>query len=179
MKTLQCFLLSIGLAVLAVLAYTPAASAACIVLPNTSPVCMTRTTLSANASETATVLTVTSGTGFTAGNGLWIDYEQMLIRAVSSTSITVSRGQNGTRAVAHDNGDGVFTGVNTGGPRGGGHFNAVDPPFGQDCTRGTGDASHLPWINVRTGWMWTCDVGTDWTASLKPTLTVDSEPSDF
>lgn len=147
-----------------------------------TPTCMTRTTLSANAAVTDTVIQVTSATGFTVGNGLYVDFEQMRIVAISGTSITVARGQNGTRAEAHDNSDGVFTGVDNGGPRGGGHFNTQDPQFGQDCVRGQSEATHLPWINVRSGAIWTCDVDSatsEWEATRKPNITAGSELEQF
>lgn len=146
------------------------------------PVCMTRTTLSANVAADDRTVSVTSGTGFTVGNGIWVDFEQMLITAVSTTTITVNRGVNGTRAEAHDSGDNIFTGVDDGGPRGGGHFNTQDPAVGQDCTRGDGEATHMPWINIRTGWMWVCDNGTttvDWVSTRKTPATLNSEPTTF
>ena len=145
------------------------------------PVCMTRTTLSANVSSTATALGVASATGFTVGNGIWVDFEQMEIVSITGTSIGVRRGQNGTRAEAHDSGDGILTGVRVGGPNGGGHFNNQDPDFGEDCTRGAAQATHMPWINVRTGWLFICDNGptAEWTATAKLPRTLNSEPTSF
>lgn len=173
MKTLRFLLIAAGFLVL-----VPSTVAAqCI---GAAAVCITRTTLSADVSSTATVISVTSATGFTVGNGVWIDFELMDITSITGTSISVNRGQRGTRAMAHDNGDGVFTGVDAGGPLGAGHFNVSDPDFGQDCTRGAGQATHLPWINIRTGWMWTCDYnGADWTATVKSPLSLNSEPAAF
>lgn len=150
-----------------------------VFVAGTSPTCMQRTTLSANVAADDAVINVTSATGFTAGNGVWIGVEELEIVSITGTAIRVSRGQNGTRAMVHDNTDAVLTGVDTGGPRGGGHFNVVDPNFQEDCTRGTGEASHLPWINVRTGWVWSCDVATDWTATNVGVRTLNSEPADF
>lgn len=157
---------------------TPAA-AQCVA--GGDPTCTTRTTLSANVDDSQTTISVASATDFTVGNKVWVDYELMHILSVTGTTIGVRRGDNGTRAAAHDNGDAVFTGVGTGGPRGGGHFNTQDPRFGEDCTRGAGEATHLPWINIRTGWMWTCDNGTttDWSATSKAPQTVNSEPEQF
>ena len=103
---------------------------------------------------------------------VWIDVEVMQISAISGTQITVVRGVMGRRAESHDNADGVFTGA-------AGHFHTNDPNFGQDCTRGQNQAAFLPWFNVRTGWIWTCDVGTDWQAYAKANLTVNSEPTTF
>ena len=140
-----------------------------------NPTCTTRTTLAANAAADDSVINVTSATGFTANNKIWVDFEQMHIISVTGTLIRVRRGDNGTRSEAHDNADAVFTGDPA-------HFQTSDPNFGQDCTRGTGQAAYLPWINVRTGWMWTCDNGlttTDWRATQKGLRTLDSEPTTF
>lgn len=172
-----------SLILLALVALWPAAEAAAQgCLPATTGlVCMTRTTLSANASESATTIQVASATGFSVGNKIWIDFEQLHIVAISGTTITVRRGDNGTAARAHDSGDAAWTGAATGGPTGAGHFNTRDPDFGEDCVRAQGQATHLPWINVRSGWMWSCDNGStgDWTATVKPSLTVNSEPTSF
>lgn len=141
----------------------------------------TRTTWSANVAADDRVVNVTSATGFTVGNYIWSDFEVMRITAISGTAISVVRGQMGTRAEAHDNADGVITGTGTGGASGQGHFWSRDPDTGQDCTRGEGQATHLPVINVREGWLWTCDNGVtaDWTGTLKGARTVDSEPTSF
>ena len=143
--------------------------------------CTTRTTLSVNVDSSQTVITVASGTDIAAGDALWVDFEQMDVTAVSSTRITVRRGVNGTAAQAHDSGDNIYSGDDTGGPTGSGHFNTGDPDWGQDCTRAQGQASHLPWINVRTGAMWTCDNGltADWSQTRKPPTTLSSSPNEF
>ena len=145
-----------------------------------------RTTLAANvAGDTPgpadRVIQVTSNTGFTVGNFVWIDFEQMRITAINGTAISVVRGVNGTRTAAHDNTDGVITGTGAGGIDGSGHFHTRDPDTGGDCTRGSGEAAFLPWINVVSGWMWTCDNGitADWSGTLKSHQTVASEPTSF
>lgn len=136
----------------------------------------TTTTLAANATATDTVITVTSATGFTVGDYVWADYEQMLIRAISGTRITVQRGVNGTAARAHDNTERVIEGPSD-------HFKTNDPDFGADCARGVGQAAYSPWINVRNGYVWMCGEsgggGTAWTATVVAPLTLNSIPSSF
>lgn len=144
----------------------------------TAQTLMTTTTLAANVSgdadgPAATVITVTSGTGFTVNNFVWADSEQMLITAVSGTAITVRRGQNGTRTAAHDNTDRIYTGVAD-------HFHPTDPDYGRDCTRGAGQAAYMPWINVRAGTFWTCNLGTNiWAGTSAATIVFDSRPTTF
>lgn len=161
MKTLTTLLLAAAL----ILAGAHGASA---------QVVATRTTLAANAAATDPTITVTSGTGFTVGNMVWVDFEQMRITAVNGAVITVTRGQNGTAAQAHDNTDGVITGA-------GDHFHTNPPDTGADCTRGSGQAAYSPWIDVRSGWIWVCDnnITADWSGTLKSHKTVDSEPTSF
>ena len=133
-----------------------------------------RTTFAANATADDNFITVTSNTGFTVGNQVWADFEQMTITSISGTRIGVRRGQNGTRAQAHDNTDGVITGASA-------HFHNDDPDTGADCTRGAGQAAYSPWINTRTGWIWVCDnnITADWSGTLKSHKTVDCEPTSF
>lgn len=134
---------------------------------------MNTTTLAANASETATVFSVTSATGFDVGDYVWVDSEQALVTAVSGTAISVRRGQNGTRARAHDNTDRVYVGASD-------HFHTNDPDYGADCTRGSGDAAFMPWINVRGGFFWTCRSETStWNGTSAATVTYDSRPVTF
>ena len=172
MKTLIRFsLMAIALAALPVF-WPVVVEAQC---GTSGPTCMTRTTLSANVSETQNFITVTSATGFTALNFVWVDAEQMQITAISGTRIAVIRGINGTPQQDHDNTDGAMTGASA-------HFHTNDPNFGQDCTRGVGEAAYSPWINVRTGWIWTCDAYSatgEWRATHKPQMDQNSEPTTF
>src|SRR4051812_48632783 len=94
---------------------------------------LTSTTLSAALTDGAgRLVSVASATGITApGNGstsivLLVDREIMRVNAVSGTSITVARGQDGTRAVPHVSGATVWVAPPT----------AISPypPSGQ-CTR--------------------------------------------
>ena len=134
---------------------------------------MTTTTLAANQSATDSIMTVTSATGFTVGNYVWVDSEQQLITAITGTAIRVRRGQNGTAARAHDNSDRIYTGASD-------HFHTNDPDYGQDCTRGAAQAAFMPWINVRSGFFWTCRAETSlWNGTSAATLTYDSRPASF
>lgn len=50
---------------------------------------------------TATTLTVSTGTLFSAGNAIRVDSEQMYVKSVSSNTLTIDRGCNGTTAATH------------------------------------------------------------------------------
>lgn len=63
----------------------------------------TATTLAADLSATALKATLTSGTGFAAGQVAKIDGEYVRITAVNGASVSLAqRGYNGTIAAAHD-----------------------------------------------------------------------------
>jgi len=67
------------------------------------------TTLSAAiTSTTATTCTVTSATNLSAGQLILIDTEQMYIYSISSTTLTVERGVNGTTAATHTNSTSLY-----------------------------------------------------------------------
>ena len=142
-------------------------------LPVQAQTTMTTTTLSANQAADANVMSVTSATGFTVGNFIWVDSEQQQITAITGTAISVRRAQNGTLARAHDNSDRVYTGAAN-------HFQTSDPDYGADCTRGAGTAAYMPWINVRTGNFWVCRAeSSTWNGTNAATLTFDSRPAQF
>lgn len=64
----------------------------------------TLSTLSAAITDAAaTSMTVTSGSDFDIGQTLLIDSEQLFVRNISGTTVTVDRGQNGTTAATHLN----------------------------------------------------------------------------
>ena len=133
----------------------------------------TDTTLAANVTATATTLSLASGTSITVGNFLYIDEEQLLIRAVNDVTITVQRGMNGTAARAHDNAEVVIEGPAD-------HFHTNPPDFGADCTRGEAQATFLPWIDVRSGLVWGCREGeTNWSATTTQVVTFNSRPTSF
>lgn len=58
-------------------------------------------TASAIASTSTTSVIVSAGAEFSAGQTLLIDSEQLYVSAVSSTTLTVERGVNGTTAATH------------------------------------------------------------------------------
>lgn len=58
-------------------------------------------TASAIGTTTTTSVTVSAGTEFSAGQTLLIDTEQLYVRAVSGTTLTVVRAANGTTAATH------------------------------------------------------------------------------
>lgn len=72
---------------------------------------MSETTLSAALTASAQTFSVASATNFAVGSIAVIDNEATTITAVSSTTITVRRGTNGTRAAAHASGAVVRVGL--------------------------------------------------------------------
>ena len=107
---------------------------------------LNQTTLSAGVTRTAGVVQVTSASTMAAGDILYVDREAMAIRAVSGTTITVSRGREGTLATAHATRAVVYSGVPT-------RFYNSDPPYGR-CTASAQPV--LPYINVVTGGIFSC-----------------------
>lgn len=64
----------------------------------------TSDSLAAEAMDTSeTGFDVDDGTDFGAGQTILVDSEQMYIRSISTNTLTVVRGVNGTTAAAHDN----------------------------------------------------------------------------
>ena len=61
----------------------------------------TTTLNGAISSTSATSVILTSATNFSVGNTILIGTEQMYIRAISSNTLTVTRGVNGTTAATH------------------------------------------------------------------------------
>lgn len=149
-------------------------------VPATAQTIATSTTLAANATATDTTLTVTSATGYVVGAFLYIDAEQLLIRSVNGTAIGVQRGVNGTAARAHDNAERVLLLLTAS------HFNTNDPDYGADCTRGSGQAAFLPFINVRSGTIFACQTASgttgstgSWSATNTSPITFNSIPTSF
>jgi hypothetical protein len=108
------------------------------------------TTTSAAWTQTATTVALTSTTNVTVGDSLWLDSELVSVSAKTTTTVTVQRGVQGTRAQAHASGERVFILPSNG------DFRTTDPDYGAACTRGVGQAAVLPWINARTGTIWNC-----------------------
>ena len=122
----------------------------------------TKTTLSAAVTYGATTITVASATGFTVDNYVYTDGELMRIRAISGTTITVTRGQSGTMQRAHRTSRSVYTGNLA-------HFQSRDPDYGATCTDGTAaagamgtNAVYQPWVNILTGTEWYCQSTGRW-----------------
>lgn len=134
---------------------------------------LTNTTLNANLSATDTTMTVTSSTGFVVGQLVLIDWEIVRIQnlngtAGTSTVISVTRGVDGTQQRAHDNATNILVTAQNN------DFKQVDPDFSQDCTRGTGQAAILPWVNTSNGTIWTCTLGNRWRGTNTLPITWDS-----
>jgi hypothetical protein len=128
-----------------------------MVAPAEAQTSLTKTTLSAVVSTlTDTTLQVTSATGFTAGNVMYVEDpfggpgEAMSIQSVSGTTITVRRGAMGTRGQLHTSGAAVYTG--------GGHGFYNYTPSGRCVAT---DAEFVPHINVGTGEISQC-YGSQW-----------------
>ncbi len=130
------------------------------------------TTLSAAVSDTSgRTISVTSATGFTANTtGLIVDSEFMTVRSVSGTTITVVRGQGGTRSTTHASSATVYVG-----PLGNGPFISYDQAG--SCT--SGNETYLPQINIANGQVWNC-TSSEWVpdgitqlAMTSPTITTD------
>lgn len=104
------------------------------------------TTLSAAVTAGAGTLTVASASTVAAGQYLFVDAEIMQITAVSSTTLTVTRGLNGTRASRHASGAQAWTGPAN-------YFSQSEPKAGP-CT--TTDEVALPRIVAITGAIFQC-----------------------
>lgn len=143
---------------------------------------LTTTTLNANVAAADNTITVTSTTGFTVGQLIFVDWELMRIQSMNgvagtATIVTVTRGVDGTARRAHDNAERILVSViNT-------DFHNTDPDFGADCTRGSGQAAISPWVNTTTGNIFMCGAsggsGTAWTVTNVIPLTNGSIPTSF
>lgn len=113
---------------------------------------LTATTLSAAlalpaGSAAATVVNLTSGTGVSAGVGLYVDAEYMTVQSAgtATTIWNVVRGQGGTAASAHASGAVAWIGATN-------NFYRTD--VSGPCTSTAEQA--LPHINVNTGTLFNC-----------------------
>jgi hypothetical protein len=85
----------------------------CLPAPLSAQATMTSTTLSAAITNTQQIFTVASATGISTtapGTRLYTDKEEMLVTAISGTSVTVQRGVDGTGTSAHASGSTVYVG---------------------------------------------------------------------
>jgi len=134
----------------------------------------TNTTLSsAVADESTTSLVVASATGIDAGGMLYIDREAFDVVSVNSTTIRVKRGAEGTRASAHPTSSYVWAAKKSE------KASVFKPPplyFGT-CVRAS--EAFLPQIDVRTGDVWDCPVGTTVWIPLNQVLTARSVQFDL
>lgn len=133
---------------------------------------VTQTTLSAAVtSNTQKTITLASSTGVTAGSGLFVDMEAMVVNSINTTSnvATVTRGADGTDAANHASSAVVYAGP-TSGVLGAGPFWMRDPSIGS-CTASTEQYSLR--INVHGGRIWQC-TNSVWMNVIDAYLWVDS-----
>jgi hypothetical protein len=105
---------------------------------------LTTATLSGSVSASGISVTVSSGTGFTVGNFLFVDRETMQILAVFGSTVTVQRGFAGA-ATTHTNGATVYTGPPA-------QFYRQDPASAS-CLPAS---SANPYINITSGNTFVC-----------------------
>ena len=122
-----------------------------LAVPVSAQTILNNTTLAAAVNSTQTTITVASASTLAVGQIIFVPGlvpESMRITSISGTTIGVIRGSDGTRAVAHSNSARVFTGP-------GERFYARDPDdAGGVCT--PANQPYMPWINLQTGYIWTC-----------------------
>jgi hypothetical protein len=129
------------------------------------------TTLSAAMTAVQNFVTIGSVTctGCTVGRDtiIYVDSEALCVNAsyTSGTTLPVTRGCLGTKATAHAINLPTTIALNVvfiGPPKRfqDGAFGTGDPPAGA-CVRA--QIAFLPWINMKTGALWTCD-GYNWRA---------------
>jgi hypothetical protein len=113
---------------------------------------LTQTTLSAAINSSATSFKVASATGITATNTvLYVDKEAMFVNAVNSTTVSVTRGYNGTVGRGHTSGVMVLSGPPNA-------FVTTEPSGA--CTNAQGVFQFSPVVNIRTGNQWLCSTVT-------------------
>lgn len=118
------------------------------------------TTLSAAVNATQTTITVASATGITTGMSVWVKggMELMEVTAISSTTLTVRRGQNGTQSHAHASAAVVYIDLDE-------YFNSQPFARGGACTS-TAEVV-LPQVNTRLGNIYDCK-NSLWVEVAKP-----------
>ncbi len=75
---------------------------------STTPYVVDTTLTSSISSTTAVTCAVTAATNLSAGGTILIDSEQMYIYSISTLTLTVERGVNGTTAATHSNGASLY-----------------------------------------------------------------------
>lgn len=132
--------------------------------PSLAQTFLTTTTLNtAITSTSAQSISVLSATTIDVGSILYLDHEAMQVNAISGTTISVSRGVQGTAAGLHAAGTAANGGATViiapkaslagSGPFGLSVIGQSDPPAGACTTVGY---RYLPIINVVTGNVWSC-----------------------
>lgn len=135
-----------------------------VATPVAAQTTVTQTTLSAALSiptqgVPANFVTVTSATGIGVGSELFVDAEAMLVtgQGTTTTNLTVQRGYDGTRVVAHPINAVTYSGPSTA-TGGTSPFVFSDPNIGS-CTL-SNEAFSLR-INTQDGNIWAC-TGSQW-----------------
>jgi hypothetical protein len=129
--------------------------------PSLAQTTLTTTTLSnAITSASGQTVVVLSATTVDVGTILYIDHEAMQVNAINGTTLSVSRGVQGTAANTHAGGTGGATVIIApkaslagNGPFGLSVISQSDPPAGT-CT--PAQYRYLPIINAVTGNVWQC-----------------------
>jgi hypothetical protein len=125
-----------------------------IVLSAFGQATLTQTTLSQAIDSQVSQFNIASATGVSNANGtnyltyLFVDKEVMGVQTVSSTTVLVQRGLQGTVQAAHANAAKVWVGPPI-------YFSSLgaNDPSGA-CT--TANLKVLPYVNITTGNVWTC-----------------------
>lgn len=138
-------------------------SALCVALftvPIAAQTTINSTTLSGAITATQQTITLASSSNISVGDRLFIDWEMLTVlrcgtsstvgSGCTSATMTVQRGTGdgaGGRSAPHATSSTVWTGP-------GQRFQVSSPPLGS-CVRSS--IEFLPWIDVTTGNIWTCD----------------------
>lgn len=115
------------------------------VAPSFAATSLTATYLSSAINDTQTTVVVNSATGMSAGWLVFVDREAMLIRSISSTTLTVQRGVQGTAPAAHASSAGVLAQTPSA-------FYVKDV----SGTCNTTTVEYLPWVNLSNGSVYDC-----------------------
>ena len=118
--------------------------------PLSAQTVITTTTTTAAITASQTRIPLTSVAGISVGDIVflpgWVP-ESMRVVAVNASSVDVVRGADGTRGSAHANTKTVFVGPAS-------RFHFADPDVDAVCIYNR--LAYAPWINVKTGMIWTC-----------------------
>ena len=130
------------------------------------------TTNSAAIAYSDTILTVGSATNINVRDSIWCDCEMMSVQSKVGNTLTVTRGVQGTQQAGHAASRTVWVFPLTA------DWHNVDPDFSLSTSRGTGQATVLPWLNVRTCTFWYIlgGTGTSWVGTRIAPVTDNSEP---